>query len=75
MPVLVKPRFVRLRGVVGDEIEQTVQIEGQKDEPLIVELSSNSIPDKTKAELKEVKKGRRYLLTIKNSVRREKNYI
>ena len=67
-PIQLKPRYVHLKGTVGDEIEQVLHIRGEKKEPLTLKLASVSIPTKVAVELKEVDKGRSYQLKVKNKV-------
>ncbi len=73
-PVRIVPQRVQLNGVVGDTVEHVVRLQGQKKEPLVVKLSSVSIPDKVQVDLKEVEKGRRYELYVKNAVQGEIRY-
>jgi hypothetical protein len=73
-PILMNPRYVRLNGVMGDDIENTVHLRADKKDPLMVKLASNSIPDKISVELKEVEKGRAYDLKLKNKIDKETNY-
>ena len=68
-PIHLKPRYVRLNGTVGEEIEQVVHLRGEKEEPLKIELASISIPEKVEAELHEKEKGRSYELKVKNKVK------
>ncbi len=73
-PVRIVPQRVQLNGIVGDTVEHVVRLQGQKKEPLVVKLSSVSIPDKVQVDLKEVEKGRRYELYVKNAVQGETRY-
>lgn len=73
-PIDLKPRYVQLRGIVGDEIKQVVHVQAKKKEPLTVKLESVSVPDKVTAELEETDKGRTYKLTVKNKVKEETTY-
>lgn len=73
-PIHLKPRYVQLKGIVGDEIQQVVQLQAEKEEPLMVKLESISVPDKVTAELEETEKGRSYKLTVKNRVKGETAY-
>jgi len=73
-PVHLKPKYVRLKGTVGEEMEQVVVLRGEKKEPLKVELASISIPDKVEAELHEKEKGRSYELKVRNKVQGEGTY-
>jgi hypothetical protein len=73
-PVLVTPRHAQLNGIVGDTVETVVYLQGQKKEPLTVQLGPISIPDKVEVGLKEAEKGRSYELNIRNKVRGEARY-
>jgi hypothetical protein len=73
-PIQMKPRSVRLNGSLGDKIERVVHLEGKKKDPLILKLTSVSIPDKVEVQLKEVEKGRNYQLTVKNIVKEQARY-
>lgn len=74
VPIYINPRYVHLRGTVGEEIEKVVDLEGKKKEPLIVKVASVSIPDKVAVELHEIEKGRSYQLKVKNKVKKETRY-
>ena len=73
-PIHLKPRYVRLQGIVGDDIQQVVLLQAEKEDPLTVKLESISVPDKVEAELEEMEKGRNYKLTVKNRVKGEAKY-
>jgi hypothetical protein len=73
-PIQVKPRYVHLKGVLGEAIEQVVDLRGEKKEPLIVKLGSVSIPNKVSVELSETEKERTYQLKVKNKVEKEGAY-
>ncbi len=73
-PIVVKPRYVRLRGAADDEIKGVVHVKGDKKEPLIVKLASVSIPDKVEVKLSETEKGRTYELEVKNKVKGAARY-
>jgi hypothetical protein len=73
-PIHLKPRYVQLRGVVGDEVQQVLHLQAKKEEPLMLKLESVSIADKVAAELEETEKGCTYKLTVKNMVKGEATY-
>ena len=73
-PISVNPRYARLTGIVGDKMEEVVRLRGEKEEPLLINLASVSIPDKVAVTLKETEKGRSYELTIKNRVQAQGTY-
>lgn len=73
-PIRVTPRYVRLRGVSGEKIEEVVHLEREKEEPLTVKLASVSIPDKVEVELVEIAKGRSYELKVRNKLEKETTY-
>ena len=73
-PIQMKPRTVHLNGNVGDVFEKVVHLEGKKKDPLTLKVSSISIPDKVAVELKEVEKGRKYQLIVRNKVKKEGRY-
>lgn len=73
-PVLITPRHAKLYGILGDSVETAVDLRGQKEEPLIVELASVSIPDEVEVALREVEKGRSYELHIRNKVQEDTSY-
>ncbi len=73
-PVNLEPKYARLTGTLGEEIETVVQLRGEKEEPLALKVASVSIPDKVAVELNEVEKGRSYKLKIKNKVNEETRY-
>jgi len=73
-PIHLKPRYAQLKGVVGDEIQQVVHLQAEKETPLTVKLESISVPDKVTAALEETEKGRSYKLTVKNRVKEEATY-
>jgi len=70
----VKPRYVRLRGTVDEEIETVVNLIADKKDPLIMNLASVSIPERVDVKLEETEKGRAYQLTVKNKVKGEVRY-
>ena len=73
-PIIVKPRYVRLRGAEDDETRGVVRIQGDKKEPLVAKLVSVSPPDKIDASLREVEKGRTYELDVINKVKGAARY-
>jgi hypothetical protein len=73
-PIQVNPRHAHLRGAVGDKLEQVVRVQGEKKEPLFVNLASISVPDKLGVELRETDKGRGYEVKIQNKVQGETTY-
>jgi hypothetical protein len=74
VPIDVKPRYVRLRGTVDEEVETIVNLLADKKDPLIMNLASVSIPEKVDATLEETEKGRAYQLKVKNKVKGEAKY-
>ena len=40
VPIVVKPRYVRLRGIVGEDVETVVHLRTDKEEPLVITLAS-----------------------------------
>ena len=73
-PIHVNPRVVRLQGVEGDDIKQIIHIHGEREEPLVVKISLNSIPDKIDLELKK-EEINTYELRVKNKVEKETSYL
>ncbi len=73
-PIHMTQRYVHLKGALGEEIEKVINLRGQKKDPLIVKVSSVSIPDKIEVELNEMEKGRSYQLKVKNKVEKETSY-
>jgi hypothetical protein len=73
-PIHLKPKHARLKGTVGEKIEQVVHVKGQKKEPLIVKLASVSIPDKVEVELTEIENGRSWELKVRNKVAEQTTY-
>jgi hypothetical protein len=73
-PIIVKPRYVRLRGTEDDEVRGVVRLQGDKKEPLIAKVASVSLPDKVEVKLREMEKGRAYELEVKNKVKGETRY-
>ena len=71
LPIDMKPRAALLNGIVGEPIETVVHLRAEKEDPLILQLDSVSIPEKVSAELREVEKGRRYELKLKNRVQED----
>lgn len=65
-PVLVNPMVANLRGAIGEEVEKTIEIRAQKEEPLKLEVLPDSIPDEVSVALKTVEKGRLYQLKFTN---------
>jgi hypothetical protein len=74
VPIEVKPRYVRLRGIVGEDVETVVHLRADKKEPLALALASVSIPEKVEVALEETEKGRTYQLKVKNKVKGEARY-
>jgi hypothetical protein len=74
VPVKVTPRYVSLKGMENEKIEQILSLRGEKKESLIAKLASVSIPDKVEVELEETEKGRTYQLKVKNKVKGEARY-
>ena len=74
VPIDVKPRYVRLRGTVDEEIETVVSLRADKKDPLVMKLVSVSIPERVDVKLKETEKGRAYQLKVKNKVKGEVRY-
>ena len=74
VPVSVKPRYARLRGILGDRLETVVTLQAEKEEPLELKLASVTIPDKIDAELVEVEKGRSYQIKVRNKVAGQATY-
>jgi hypothetical protein len=72
--VEMSPQYGHIQGVVGEKIENIVSLEAKKEEPLVLELTSVSIPDKVDVELKQVEKGRKYEVRIQNKVKGVANY-
>ena len=73
-PIHVKPRYARLFGISGEDVESTIHIYGNKKEPLVVELGSVSIPDKVTVQLKVLEENKAYQLKVKNKVEGEVRY-
>jgi hypothetical protein len=73
-PVNLNPKYARLVGTLGEEIETVVQLRGEKEEPLTLKVASVSIPDKVAVKLNEVEKGRSYQLKIRNKVDEQTRY-
>lgn len=73
-PIRVAPRYAHLRGVVGDDVETAVSVEAQKKDPMTIELASVSIKDKVAVEVKELEKGKRYQIKVKNKVDKQGAY-
>lgn len=74
VPIKITPRYVNLKGLENENIEQILSLRGEKKEPLIAKLVSVSIPDKVEVELEETEKGRAYQLRVKNKVKGEARY-
>jgi hypothetical protein len=74
IPIQVTPRRVYLQGTLGDKIEQVVDLQAKKKEPLSLELVSSPTPDKVEVKLHEIEKGRSYQLKIINKAREEGIY-
>ena len=74
VPIKITPRYVNLKGLENEKIEQILSLRGEKKEPLIAKLGSVSIPDKVEVELEETEKGRAYQLRVKNKVKGEARY-
>jgi hypothetical protein len=74
VPIHLRPTYARLTGIMGDTIKTTVQVRGEKEEPLVIKVASVSIPEKVAVELNEVDKGRRYHLMIRNKVDKAMSY-
>jgi hypothetical protein len=74
VPIVVKPRYVRLRGIVGEDVETVVHLRTDKEEPLVITLASVSIPERVEIALEETEKGRAYQLKVKNKVKGEMRY-
>jgi len=68
VPIRVSPQVVHLRGVEGEPIDRLVALEAQKKDPLEVKVASVSIPDKIDVVVKEVEKGRKFQVKVKNKV-------
>jgi hypothetical protein len=73
-PVLLNPKYARLRGVLGEKTKTTIRLKSQKQDPLMLELVSVSIPEKVDVALKELEKGRVWELQVENKVHEQKNY-
>ena len=73
-PILLTPRYVNLAGIKGEKIEKVLHLKAQKSDPLTLKIESVTIPDKVTVELKEIEKGRRYDLTVRNMVKNEGKY-
>jgi hypothetical protein len=74
VPIEVKPRYVRLRGIVGEDVETVVHLRADKKDPLVITLASVSIPERVEVALEETEKGRTYQLKVKNKVEGEVRY-
>jgi hypothetical protein len=74
VPIHLRPKYARLTGVLGENIKTVVDVRGEKEDPLIIKIASVSIPDKVAVELKELEKGRRYHLEIRNKVEKVMSY-
>lgn len=74
VPIYVKPRHVRLTGIMDEKIEKIVHLRGEKKEPLIVKLASVSISDMVEVKLQETQKGRAYQLKVRNKVKGKARY-
>ena len=73
-PIHVKPQHARLFGVSGEDVETTIHIYGNKQEPLALEMGSVTIPDKVAVQLKALEENKVYQLKIKNKVAGETQY-
>lgn len=73
-PIHMNPRYAHLNGILGEKIERVVHLRGEKKEPLSVKVASVSIPDKVEVELREIEKGRRYEVKVRNKVDKETRY-
>lgn len=74
-PVYVSSERIQLRGMVGEEIENTVIVRGQKSEPLELQIASNPIPDKVAVQLHSQKDDGSYLVAFQNKLHKEGYYL
>jgi hypothetical protein len=65
-PIEIHPPYVRLRGVQGEEIQETVRLLGKEEDPLNLTVKAVSIPDKVTVTVQVIRKGRAYDLIVKN---------
>ena len=73
-PISFQPLGVMLGGFVGDDIKQLVTITAHKDQPLILEPSKLSLPEKVEYELKTIEEGRAYQVVLRNISTKEDKY-
>lgn len=73
-PIHVSSRFVRLKGVEGEDIKDAIHIKGEREQPLLVRILQNSIPDKIDLELSKGQDNN-YQLVIKNKIKKEASYL
>jgi hypothetical protein len=75
VPIHISNERVTLRGMVGEEITNTIILKGQKQEPLKLKISSISVPDKVAVQLHRREKDGGYLLFVSNKLKQEGFYV
>ena len=74
-PILISNERIQLRGMVGEEIQNTVIVRGQKSEPLKLQKGSNPIPEKIAVQLHRQKEDGSYLVAFQNKLEKEGYYL
>lgn len=75
VPIHISNERVPLRGMVGQEITNTIIVKGQKQEPLKLKVSSISVPEKVAVQLHRQEKEGSYLLAFSNKLKQEGFYV
>lgn len=75
VPVEVMPPTIQIKGILGKRAKEgVVRLKSNMDDPLVLNLSRTSIPDKVDVALKAIETGRTYELTVSNKVEAETSY-
>lgn len=74
VPIHISTERVTLRGMLGEEIANTVRVKGQKEKPLELRDISVSIPNKVAVQMHKKIEDGSYLLALKNKLTKEGFY-
>lgn len=75
VPIYVSSGRVRLKGKVGENIRNSIQIRGQKDNPLKLKEVSVNVPDKVDVQIHKQAEKQNYLVAFRNKLNTEGHYI
>jgi hypothetical protein len=75
VPIYMSTERVRLKGKVGENIRNSIQVRGQKEIPLKLKEVSVNVPDKVDVKIHKQAEEQNYLVAFRNKLDTEGHYI